>query len=76
MAIELTESARELMVSEGYDPYYGARPLKRTIQKRILDPLAFKVLDGDFSDGDIITVDASGDEIEFKQVMDGGSNGS
>ena len=43
---------------EGYDPAYGARPLKRTIQRRVLDPLALRVLEGDFGEGDTVVVDA------------------
>jgi ATP-dependent Clp protease ATP-binding subunit ClpB len=66
--IEMTPAAKELIVTEGYDPNYGARPLKRTIQRRILDPLAVKVLDGHFSDGDTIMVDASRGEIEFRKA--------
>jgi ATP-dependent Clp protease ATP-binding subunit ClpB len=49
---ELTAEAKELLVREGYDPAYGARPLKRTIQRLVLDPLAVKVLEGEFKDGD------------------------
>ena len=43
---------------EGYDPAYGARPLKRTIQRRVLDPLALRVLEGEFGEGDTVVVDA------------------
>ena len=68
MAIELTDSAKELIVNEGFDPAFGARPLKRTLQRRILDPLAFKVLDGTYNDGDTVMVDAASDEIVFRQV--------
>src|SRR4030095_11429527 len=50
--VELSESAKGFLVSEGYDPMYGARPLKRTIQRRVLDPLAMRVLEGDFKEGD------------------------
>ena len=56
--IELTDKARDLIIEEGYDPVYGARPLKRTIQRRVLDPLALGVLQGDFREGDLIRVDA------------------
>ncbi|MFC1923821.1 ATP-dependent chaperone ClpB [Chloroflexota bacterium] len=65
--IELTEEAKELLVEQGYDPAYGARPLKRTIQRLVLDPLAVKVLGGEFSDGDIIKVDAKEDEVAFSK---------
>jgi len=63
--VELTRGARELLVKEGYDPVYGARPLKRTIQRMVLDPLAVKVLGGEFRDGDTVEVDARGDGIVF-----------
>jgi ATP-dependent Clp protease ATP-binding subunit ClpB len=63
--VELSESAKALLIEEGYDPVYGARPLKRTIQRRILDPLAMKVLQGDFSEGDLVRIDAEGGELRF-----------
>ena len=56
--VELTDAAKERLVNEGYDPIYGARPLKRTIQRRVLDPLAMRVLEGAFGEGDTVTVDA------------------
>ena len=55
--IDLTDKARDLIIEEGYDPVYGARPLKRTIQRRVLDPLALGVLQGDFKEGDLVRVD-------------------
>lgn len=63
--IELTEKARELLSKEGYDQTYGARPLKRAIQRLILDPLAIKVLDGEFKEGNIVIVDAKAGKITF-----------
>jgi ATP-dependent Clp protease ATP-binding subunit ClpB len=63
--VELTERAKDFLVQEGYDPTYGARPLKRTIQKRVLDPLAVRVLEGDFTEGDRVLVDAAGDGLTF-----------
>ncbi|MDM7998587.1 MAG: ATP-dependent chaperone ClpB [Dehalococcoidia bacterium] len=68
MTVELTEAAKEFLVSEGFDPNYGARPLKRTIQRRILDPLALKVLDGTFKDGDHVIVDANDQGIVFEKA--------
>jgi ATP-dependent Clp protease ATP-binding subunit ClpB len=65
--INLSESARDLLVKEGYDPAYGARPLKRTIQRLILDPLAVKVLAGDFKEGDTVYTDVSGDKLVFSR---------
>jgi ATP-dependent Clp protease ATP-binding subunit ClpB len=65
--VELSEEAKEELVREGYDPAYGARPLKRTIQRRILDPLALRVLEGDFGEGDTIVVTRAGDAFAFEK---------
>jgi ATP-dependent Clp protease ATP-binding subunit ClpB len=62
----LDDSARELLAREGYDPQYGARPLKRAIQTLIQNPLAVKLLRGEITAGQTITVSASGDEMAFK----------
>jgi ATP-dependent Clp protease ATP-binding subunit ClpB len=56
--IDLTPRAHELLFREGYDPQFGARPLKRAIQRLIQDPLAMKLLDGEVVPGDSLTVDA------------------
>jgi ATP-dependent Clp protease ATP-binding subunit ClpB len=66
--INLTQPAKDLIARTGYDPSYGARPLKRTIQHKILDPLAMKILDKEFGEGDSIEVDANGDELVFRKV--------
>jgi ATP-dependent Clp protease ATP-binding subunit ClpB len=66
--VELTERAKALLVAEGYDPTYGARPLKRTLQRRLLDPLALDVLQGRFGDGDRIVADADGDGLKFRKA--------
>jgi len=66
IAIELTDNARELLAREGYDPAYGARPLKRTIQQEVLDPLAMKMLDGEVKEGDTVTVSARTGKLTFK----------
>ena len=66
--VQLTDQAKELLAREGYDPAYGARPLKRTIQRRVLDPLAMRVLQGDFVEGDTIRVDTSGDALNFEKA--------
>jgi ATP-dependent Clp protease ATP-binding subunit ClpB len=66
--VELTDAARELLVREGYDPAYGARPLKRTIQRLVLDPLAREVLEGAFGEGDTIRIDASGGALAFHKA--------
>ena len=61
--IELTPAARELLGTLGYDPVYGARPLKRVIQKRLVDRLALAILRGAFAAGDTVSVDATGDDL-------------
>jgi ATP-dependent Clp protease ATP-binding subunit ClpB len=58
ITLELTKNARNVIAREGYDPAYGARPLKRTIQKLILNPLSSRIIAGDFKEGDKITADA------------------
>jgi ATP-dependent Clp protease ATP-binding subunit ClpB len=63
--VELTDAAKSALVAEGYDPAYGARPLKRTLQRRILDPLAMQVLEGDVREGDRVLVEADGDAVRF-----------
>jgi ATP-dependent Clp protease ATP-binding subunit ClpB len=65
--VVLTEAAKDQLVQEGYDPMYGARPLKRTIQRRVLDPLALRVLEGDFREGDTVVVDAGTDGLRFEK---------
>jgi ATP-dependent Clp protease ATP-binding subunit ClpB len=65
--VELTDTARRLLVSEGYDPMFGARPLKRTIQRRVLDPLAMRVLEGELREGDSIVVDMGDNELRFQK---------
>jgi ATP-dependent Clp protease ATP-binding subunit ClpB len=62
IALELTPAARELLVQEGYDPAYGARPLRRTIQRLIQDPLALQILEGKLLPGDRVIVDRDGDK--------------
>jgi ATP-dependent Clp protease ATP-binding subunit ClpB len=69
MTVEFTEAAKDLLIEEGYDPVYGARPLKRTIQRRVLDPLALKVLEGEFKEGDHILVDARDGQIVFERAV-------
>jgi ATP-dependent Clp protease ATP-binding subunit ClpB len=61
--VELTDRARELLGNLGYDPTYGARPLKRVIQKRLVDPLALAILEGDFREGDTVRVDAGDGDL-------------
>src|SRR5688500_7167068 len=66
--IELTDEAKTLLGNLGYDPTYGARPLKRVIQKRLIDKLALKLLEGEFREGDTIRVDASEGELAFSKT--------
>jgi ATP-dependent Clp protease ATP-binding subunit ClpB len=63
--IELTDRAKDHLIAQGYDPTYGARPLKRAIQREVLDPLARRVLEGEFAEGDIVRIDAAGGELRF-----------
>jgi ATP-dependent Clp protease ATP-binding subunit ClpB len=64
--IKLSETARALIAREGYDPVYGARPLKRAIQRFILDPLSLDILEGKFHEGQTIQVDVKNDGLQFK----------
>jgi len=68
--IQLSDAAKEILVERGYNPAYGARPIKRTIQKEILDPLAMKILEGEFKEGDTVRVDAmkGSRELAFRKV--------
>jgi ATP-dependent Clp protease ATP-binding subunit ClpB len=64
--LELSDKARAYLAKEGYDPAYGARPLKRVIQQKILDPLSMEILDGKIREGQTIKADVSGGELNFK----------
>jgi ATP-dependent Clp protease ATP-binding subunit ClpB len=66
--LELTDAAKELLAIDGFDPVYGARPLKRAIQQKVVQPLAIQLLRGEFDDGDKIVADARGGELEFRRV--------
>ncbi|MCU1489910.1 MAG: ATP-dependent chaperone ClpB, partial [Acidimicrobiaceae bacterium] len=59
LGLEVTPAARKLLADHGYDPDFGARPLKRVIQREIGDALALSLLEGHFSDGEIVRVDAA-----------------
>ena len=65
ITVTLTEKARELLGEMGYDPTYGARPLKRVIQKQLVDKLAIAVLEGEFREGDTVQVEAVDGELAF-----------
>ncbi|MGH2924030.1 MAG: AAA family ATPase, partial [Solirubrobacterales bacterium] len=66
--IELTDKAKELLGNLGFDPTYGARPLKRAIQKNLVDVLALRLLEGEFADGDAVRVDARKGELGFEKA--------
>ncbi|MBC7239376.1 MAG: AAA family ATPase, partial [Chloroflexi bacterium] len=66
--LRVTEAARQALADEGFDPVYGARPLKRTIQRRIQDPLAMALLEGQFKDGDTVVVDYIAGEYVFRRA--------
>jgi len=66
IALELTPAAAELLSREGFDPIYGARPLKRTIQRAIVQPLAMRLLQGQFHDGDTVLLDAEDGRLAFR----------
>jgi ATP-dependent Clp protease ATP-binding subunit ClpB len=63
--LELTEAAKELVADEGWDPAYGARPLKRALQRLVENPLALRLLEGEFAEGDTVRVDARDGELVF-----------
>ena len=65
ISIEMTDAAMDLLIEEGYDPAYGARPLKRVIQQRVIDPLALQIIQNEVCDGDLLLVDAKDDELTF-----------
>ena len=65
ITLELSDNAKSLIAKEGFDPVYGARPIKRTIQRLISDPLAQKVLSGEFKEGDTVFVDAENGKVVF-----------
>ncbi len=69
LVLEVTDAAKELLGREGYDPTFGARPLKRTIQRLVQDPLALRLLEGEFKEGDTVLVDAAGDALTFKRQV-------
>jgi ATP-dependent Clp protease ATP-binding subunit ClpB len=70
ITIQVSPAAKDLIISEGYDPQYGARPMKRAIQRLVQDPLALKLINGDFTEGDTVVVDAreGSAELEFSRL--------
>jgi ATP-dependent Clp protease ATP-binding subunit ClpB len=69
--VELTDAAKQLLADVGYDPTYGARPLKRVIQKRLIDKLAIAMLEGEFTEGDTARVDAADGELVLTKATSG-----
>jgi ATP-dependent Clp protease ATP-binding subunit ClpB len=67
--LEVTDAAQALLGREGYDPTFGARPLKRTIQRLVQDPLALRLLEREFVDGDTVVVDAENGEVVFRRAV-------
>jgi ATP-dependent Clp protease ATP-binding subunit ClpB len=67
ITLDLSDSAKQLLAREGYDPVYGARPLRRTIQKEILDPLSIDILEGKVREGQTLKIDAKNGALEFKE---------
>jgi ATP-dependent Clp protease ATP-binding subunit ClpB len=68
LSLELTDSAKEILAEAGWDPTYGARPLKRAIQRMVENPLALRLLEGEFEEGDTIRVDARDGELVFEKA--------
>ena len=68
IGLTLSDDARVLIGNLGYDPTYGARPLKRVIQKRLVDPLALAILEGRFATGDTVRVDAADGELVLERA--------
>jgi ATP-dependent Clp protease ATP-binding subunit ClpB len=65
LTLDVDDSVKKLLAREGYDPQFGARPLKRAIQELLLNPLSLKLLEGEFKPGERISATARGDEIQF-----------
>ncbi len=70
ITLEITDAAKEALAEAGWDPAYGARPLKRAIQRLVENPLALRLLEGDFADGDAVRVDAQNGELVFERAVD------
>ena len=68
--VDLSERAKDLLIAEGYDPTYGARPLKRIIQRRVLDTLAIKVLEGDIREGELVRIDVKDGALTFETARE------
>ena len=73
LSLELTDAAKEVLAEAGWDPTYGARPLKRALQRLVENPLAQRLLEGEFAEGDTIRVDAQNGELVFERAGDAGA---
>ena len=70
MTLTITDAAKEILAAEGFDPVYGARPLKRVLQKRVMDVIAMKLLAGEFTEGDRIVVDVQDGQLVFTRRVE------
>jgi ATP-dependent Clp protease ATP-binding subunit ClpB len=70
IGLQVTEAARRLLAERGWDPVYGARPLKRTIQRLVQDPLAMRILQGEFREGDTVVCDVRDGELSFDKARE------
>ena len=68
LEIELTPAAREYLAEKGYEPSFGARPLKRLLQREVHDPLAMKLLSGELAEGSSVVIDRDGDGLAFRSA--------
>jgi ATP-dependent Clp protease ATP-binding subunit ClpB len=68
VSIELSQTAVERLVQEGFEPVYGARPLRRAIQRELENPLSTRILAGEFTEGDTVAVDVEGDKLTFSKT--------
>jgi ATP-dependent Clp protease ATP-binding subunit ClpB len=72
IALDLDESAKAWLAEKGYDPVYGARPLKRVIQREVQDPLADRMLAGEIPDGSVVKITGGTDKLLFLPKVEGG----
>ena len=68
VSVKVTADAKCWLAGKGYDPVYGARPLRRAVQRYVENPLAMKVISGDFALGDTVVVDEDGDGLSFRML--------
>jgi ATP-dependent Clp protease ATP-binding subunit ClpB len=68
LELELTDAAKQVLADAGWDPTFGARPLKRALQRMVENPLALRLLEGEFTEGDTVRIDARGGELVFERA--------